>query len=161
MIIIPLRRSDSDHPFTHFQHIYIDLILGFHFHFWMGHLKSYCLFFCLMSVASCVLWMRLYPKRHAAYIHTFLSLSARCVLISSNFFRFHFLFFSLLFFTFSYFALCLNLLLLFSFLFFFSLLQNDELRKKLGDFNKVNKVQASMNDHNSSLEQEIKQLKAK
>lgn len=47
---------------------------------------------------------------------------------------------------------------------FYSLLspfQNDELRKKLGDFNKVNKVQASLNDHNSSLEQEIKQLNAK
>lgn len=39
--------------------------------------------------------------------------------------------------------------------------ENDELRKKLGDFNKVSKVQTSMNDHNSSLEQEIKQLKAK
>ncbi|XP_031627694.1 myosin heavy chain, non-muscle isoform X3 [Contarinia nasturtii] len=39
--------------------------------------------------------------------------------------------------------------------------ENDELRKKLGDFNKVNKVQTSLNDHNSSLEQEIKQLKAK
>lgn len=40
-------------------------------------------------------------------------------------------------------------------------LQNDELRKKLGDFEKVNKVQASLNDHSTNLEQEIKQLKAK
>lgn len=58
----------------------------------------------------------------------------------------------------------LNFLFVTSLFVFFSLFfsfQNDELRKKLGDFNKVNKVQTSMNDHNSSLEQEIKQLKAK
>lgn len=40
-------------------------------------------------------------------------------------------------------------------------LQNDELRKKLNDFEKVNKVQNSFHDHSSSLEQEIKKLRAK
>lgn len=40
-------------------------------------------------------------------------------------------------------------------------LQNEELRRKLNDFEKVNKVQASFNDHSSHLEQEIKQLRAK
>lgn len=61
-------------------------------------------------------------------------------------------FFSLFFFQYAKHSFCFSLSLSF---------QNDELRKKLGDFNKVNKVQASLNDHNSNLEQEIKQLKAK
>lgn len=39
--------------------------------------------------------------------------------------------------------------------------QTDELKRKLGDFNKVNKVQASLNEHNASLEHEITQLNAK
>lgn len=39
--------------------------------------------------------------------------------------------------------------------------QNDELRRKLGDFEKVNKVQSSLNDHTTALEQELKQLRTK
>lgn len=39
--------------------------------------------------------------------------------------------------------------------------QNDELRRKLGDFEKVNKVQTSLNDHTTALEQELKQLRTK
>lgn len=39
--------------------------------------------------------------------------------------------------------------------------QNDDLRKKLSDFERVNKAQNSLNDHSSNLEQEIKRLKQK
>jgi hypothetical protein len=39
--------------------------------------------------------------------------------------------------------------------------QNDDLSRKLNDFERVNKVQRTMNDQNSALEQDVKALKMK
>lgn len=39
--------------------------------------------------------------------------------------------------------------------------QIDDLRKKLSDFERVNKAQNSLNDHSSNLELEIKKLQQK
>lgn len=47
-----------------------------------------------------------------------------------------------------------------TFLFFFSI-QNDDLRRKLDDFERINKAQRSLNDHNATLENELKKLKVK
>lgn len=40
-------------------------------------------------------------------------------------------------------------------------LQIDELKRKLSDFERVNKAQNSLNDHTSNLEQEMMRLKQK
>lgn len=40
-------------------------------------------------------------------------------------------------------------------------MQIDELKRKLSDFERVNKAQNSLNDHTSNLEQEMMRLKQK
>lgn len=45
--------------------------------------------------------------------------------------------------------------------FIFFSTQNEDLRCKLSDFEKVNKVQTSLNDHNNVLQTEVEKLKLK
>ena len=39
--------------------------------------------------------------------------------------------------------------------------QNDDLRRKLDDFERINKAQRTLNEHNQTLENELKKLKMK
>lgn len=39
--------------------------------------------------------------------------------------------------------------------------QNDDLRRKLDDFERISKAQRTLHDHNSTLENELKKLKVK